>query len=42
MPRSGFLGGGIPTDFNAFLRIGADNRVVHYTGKIYMGQGAKT
>jgi isoquinoline 1-oxidoreductase len=42
MPRSGFLGAGIPTDFNAFLRIGADNRVVLYTGKIEMGQGAMT
>lgn len=42
MPRTGFLGAGIPTDFNAFLRIGADNRVVLYTGKIEMGQGAMT
>ena len=42
MPRSGFLGDEIPTDFNAFLRIGADNRVVLYTGKIEMGQGAIT
>jgi nicotinate dehydrogenase subunit B len=42
MARSGFLGAGIPTDFNAFLRIGADNRVVLYTGKIEMGQGAMT
>jgi isoquinoline 1-oxidoreductase len=41
-PRTGFLGGGIPTDFNAFLRIGADNRVALYTGKIEMGQGAMT
>jgi len=41
-PRTGFLGAGIPTDFNAFLRIGADNRVVLYTGKIEMGQGAMT
>ena len=31
MPRTGFLGAKIPTDFNAFLRIGVDNRVVLYT-----------
>lgn len=42
MPRTGFLGAGIPTDFNAFLRIGGDNRVALYTGKIEMGQGAMT
>ncbi|MGD8740341.1 MAG: molybdopterin-dependent oxidoreductase [Desulfobacterales bacterium] len=42
MSRSGFLGAEIPTDFNAFLRIGADNRVVLYTGKIEMGQGTMT
>ncbi len=42
MPRTGFLGAGIPTDFNAFLRIGADNRVALYTGKIEMGQGVMT
>jgi len=42
MPRAGFLGARIPTDFNAFLRIGVDNRVVLYTGKIEMGQGAMT
>ena len=40
--RTGFLGAGIPTDFNAFLKIGTDNRVVLYTGKIEMGQGAMT
>ena len=40
--RSGFLGAEIPTDFNAFLRIGVDNRVVLYTGKIEMGQGTMT
>ena len=40
--RAGFLGGRIPTDFNAFLRIGTDNRVVLYTGKIEMGQGVMT
>jgi len=42
MARSGFLGAEIPTDFNAFLRIGTDNRVVLYTGKIEMGQGTMT
>ena len=31
-----------PTDFNAFLRIGADGRVTCFTGKIEMGQGAIT
>src|SRR4030067_2205084 len=29
----------LPTDFNAFLRIGADGRVTCFTGKIKMGQG---
>jgi len=42
MPRTGFLGARIPTDFNAFLRIGTDNRIVLYAGKIEMGQGAMT
>jgi isoquinoline 1-oxidoreductase len=32
----------IPTDFNAFLRIGADGRVTCFTGKIEMGQGPVT
>ncbi len=41
-PRAGFLGAGIPTDFNAFLRIGANNRIALYTGKIEMGQGVMT
>jgi isoquinoline 1-oxidoreductase len=31
-----------PTDFNAFLRIGANNRVTCFTGKIEMGQGIVT
>jgi nicotinate dehydrogenase subunit B len=31
-----------PTDFNAFLRIGADGRIACYTGKIEMGQGVIT
>ena len=40
--RQGFLGANIPTDFNAFLRIGADGRVTCLTGKIEMGQGPIT
>ncbi len=32
----------VPTDFNAFLRIGEDGRVLCYTGKIEMGQGVVT
>ena len=32
----------LPTDFNAFLRIGADGRVACFTGKIEMGQGPVT
>jgi len=32
----------LPTDFNAFLRIGEDGRVSCYTGKIEMGQGVVT
>jgi isoquinoline 1-oxidoreductase len=34
--------GSLPTDFNAFLRIGPDGRVDCYTGKIEMGQGIYT
>lgn len=33
---------GLPKDFNAFLKIGEDDRVTCYTGKIEMGQGAIT
>ncbi len=33
---------GLPTDFNAFLRIGEDGKVSCYTGKIEMGQGVVT
>jgi CO/xanthine dehydrogenase Mo-binding subunit len=33
---------GLPTDFNAFLRIGEDGRVTGFTGKIEMGQGPIT
>ncbi len=40
--RTGFLGARIPTDFNAFLRIGADNKVTCLTGKTEMGQGPIT
>jgi isoquinoline 1-oxidoreductase len=32
----------LPTDFNAFLKIGEDGRVSCYTGKIEMGQGVYT
>ena len=42
MKREGFLGAGIPKDFNAFLRIGTDERVTCLTGKIEMGQGPIT
>ncbi|MCI0560529.1 MAG: molybdopterin-dependent oxidoreductase, partial [Nitrososphaera sp.] len=35
-------GGNLPTDFNAFLKIGEDGRVACYTGKIEMGQGVNT
>jgi isoquinoline 1-oxidoreductase len=32
----------LPTDFNAYLKIGEDGRVTCYTGKIEMGQGVYT
>ncbi len=35
-------GQALPTDFNAFLRVGADGRVTCFTGKIEMGQGIVT
>ena len=35
-------GAPLPSDFNAFLRIGPDGRVACYTGKIEMGQGIVT
>jgi isoquinoline 1-oxidoreductase len=35
-------GGGVPTDFNAFLRIAENGRVTCLTGKIEMGQGPVT
>jgi nicotinate dehydrogenase subunit B len=33
---------GVPSDFNAFLKIGEDGRVSCYVGKIEMGQGVVT
>jgi nicotinate dehydrogenase subunit B len=33
---------GLPSDFNAFLRIGEDGRITCFTGKIEMGQGPIT
>ncbi len=33
---------GLPTDFNAFLKIGEDGRITLFTGKIEMGQGVIT
>jgi isoquinoline 1-oxidoreductase len=35
-------GRGLPTDFNAFLRIGEDGRVACFTGKVELGQGPIT
>ncbi|MDP6778875.1 MAG: molybdopterin-dependent oxidoreductase [Candidatus Latescibacteria bacterium] len=32
----------LPTDFNAFLKVGEDGRVTCFTGKIEMGQGIVT
>jgi len=40
--RAGFLGARVPADFNAFLRIGADNKVTCLTGKTELGQGPIT
>ncbi|MFH2045155.1 MAG: molybdopterin cofactor-binding domain-containing protein [Pseudomonadota bacterium] len=42
MKREGFLSAKIPTDYNAFLKIGTDGRVTCLTGKIEMGQGPIT
>ncbi len=36
------FGRGLPSDFNAFLRISEDGRVTGFTGKIEMGQGPIT
>ncbi len=33
---------GYPSDFNAYLLIGADGRVTCFVGKVELGQGAKT
>ena len=41
-PRTGYAGRNVPVDFNAFLRIGADNRVTCFVGEIEMGQGPIT
>ncbi|MGD8318634.1 MAG: molybdopterin-dependent oxidoreductase [Myxococcales bacterium] len=38
----GLAQSGVPTDFNAFVRIGEDGRVTCFTGKIEMGQGPIT
>jgi len=40
--RGGGFGQRLPSDFNAFLRIGEDGRVSCFTGKIEMGQGIIT
>ena len=40
--RANLERGGLPEDFNAFLRIGEDGRVTCFTGKIEMGQGPIT
>ena len=34
--------GRLPSDFNAFLRIGEDGRVTCFTGKVELGQGVMT
>src|SRR5271157_2629501 len=36
------MGGALPQDFNAFLRIGEDGRVTGFTGKVEYGQGVIT
>ena len=40
--REGYAGAKVPVDFNAFLKIGVDNRVTCFVGKIEMGQGPIT
>jgi len=40
--RQGRQQRGVPSDFNAFLKIGEDGRVSCYVGKIEMGQGVVT
>ena len=34
--------GGLPSDFNAFLKIGEDGRLTLFTGKVELGQGPTT
>jgi hypothetical protein len=41
-PAAGARRPSYPTDFNAYLRIGADGRVTCLTGKVDMGQGEMT
>ncbi len=38
-PLTGAAPRGLPTDFNAFLEIGANNKVTCYAGKAELGQG---
>ncbi|MFC1852054.1 molybdopterin cofactor-binding domain-containing protein, partial [candidate division CSSED10-310 bacterium] len=40
--REGYLASRLPTDFNAFLRIGVDERITLLTGKVELGQGVIT
>lgn len=40
--QRGGMGRELPTDFNAFLRIGEDGRVTGFTGKTELGQGIQT
>lgn len=40
--REGWMSANIPSDFNAFIHISADNRVTCLVGKIEMGQGPIT
>jgi len=39
---SAFAAKGLPSDFNAFLRVAEDGRVTCFVGKIEMGQGVNT
>ena len=41
-PASGAARPSYPTDFNVYLRIGADGRVTCFTGKVELGQGEWT
>ncbi len=42
LPGPGRGGFGFPSDFNAYLRIGADGRVAGFAGKVELGQGSTT